>query len=78
MVKKTKSSEKWGQLLASAIIILNPFVVLTEILGEIFTSLVVSEAGSPSDVIALCDVSLGVFVANIKIALGVFGEISYI
>ncbi|KAG9300100.1 hypothetical protein G9A89_000840 [Geosiphon pyriformis] len=31
MVKKTKSSEKWGQLLASAIITPNPFVVPNEI-----------------------------------------------
>ncbi|KAG9285530.1 hypothetical protein G9A89_006518 [Geosiphon pyriformis] len=36
MVKKTKSSEKWGQLLASAIITLNLFVVLNEILDKIF------------------------------------------
>ncbi|KAG9294404.1 hypothetical protein G9A89_001909 [Geosiphon pyriformis] len=36
MVKKTKSSEKWEQLLASAIVTLNPFVVLNEILNKIF------------------------------------------
>ncbi|KAG9292719.1 hypothetical protein G9A89_008307 [Geosiphon pyriformis] len=35
MVKKTKSSEKWGQSLASAIVILNSFVVPNEILDEI-------------------------------------------
>ncbi|KAG9303656.1 hypothetical protein G9A89_018553 [Geosiphon pyriformis] len=35
MIKKTKSSEKWGQSLASAIIILNFFVVSNEILDEI-------------------------------------------
>ncbi|KAG9290746.1 hypothetical protein G9A89_011709 [Geosiphon pyriformis] len=35
MVKKTKSSKKWGQLLASAIVTLNPFVVPNEILDEI-------------------------------------------
>ncbi|KAG9294140.1 hypothetical protein G9A89_021499 [Geosiphon pyriformis] len=35
MVKKTKSSEKWGQLLAFAIVTLNPFVVSNEILDEI-------------------------------------------
>ncbi|KAG9305371.1 hypothetical protein G9A89_011504 [Geosiphon pyriformis] len=35
MVKKTKSSEKWGQLLASAIVTSNPFVVPNEILDEI-------------------------------------------
>ncbi|KAG9286931.1 hypothetical protein G9A89_001169 [Geosiphon pyriformis] len=35
MVKKTKSSEKWGQLLASAIVTPNPFVVPNEILDEI-------------------------------------------
>ncbi|KAG9300740.1 hypothetical protein G9A89_023538 [Geosiphon pyriformis] len=35
MVKKTKSSEKWGQLLASAIVTPNPFVVPNEILNEI-------------------------------------------
>ncbi|KAG9302117.1 hypothetical protein G9A89_020551 [Geosiphon pyriformis] len=34
-VKKTKSSEKWGQSLASAIVTLNPFVVPNEILDEI-------------------------------------------
>ncbi|KAG9297789.1 hypothetical protein G9A89_011304 [Geosiphon pyriformis] len=36
MVKKTKSSEKWEQSLASAIITPNPFVVSNEILDEIF------------------------------------------
>ncbi|KAG9299653.1 hypothetical protein G9A89_020824 [Geosiphon pyriformis] len=35
MVKKTKSSEKWGQSLASAIVILNLFVVPNEILDKI-------------------------------------------
>ncbi|KAG9302796.1 hypothetical protein G9A89_009573 [Geosiphon pyriformis] len=35
MVKKTKSSEKWEQSLASAIVTLNPFVVPNEILDEI-------------------------------------------
>ncbi|KAG9296716.1 hypothetical protein G9A89_001348 [Geosiphon pyriformis] len=35
MVKKTKSSEKWGQLLASAIVALNLFVVPNKILDEI-------------------------------------------
>ncbi|KAG9292231.1 hypothetical protein G9A89_023951 [Geosiphon pyriformis] len=35
MVKKTKSSEKWGQLLAFAIVTPNSFVVLNEILDEI-------------------------------------------
>ncbi|KAG9297302.1 hypothetical protein G9A89_001991 [Geosiphon pyriformis] len=35
MVKKTKSSEKWGQLLASAIVTPNLFVVFNEILDEI-------------------------------------------
>ncbi|KAG9290458.1 hypothetical protein G9A89_007189 [Geosiphon pyriformis] len=35
MVKKTKNSEKWGQLLASAIVTPNPFVVPNEILDEI-------------------------------------------
>ncbi|KAG9305256.1 hypothetical protein G9A89_001518 [Geosiphon pyriformis] len=35
MVKKTKSSEKWEQSLASAIVILNLFVVPNEILNEI-------------------------------------------
>ncbi|KAG9298329.1 hypothetical protein G9A89_002817 [Geosiphon pyriformis] len=35
MVKKTKSSEKWGQSLASAIVTLNPFVVPNEILDKI-------------------------------------------
>ncbi|KAG9290296.1 hypothetical protein G9A89_022272 [Geosiphon pyriformis] len=35
MVKKTKSSEKWGQSLASAIVTLNPFVVPNKILDEI-------------------------------------------
>ncbi|KAG9286215.1 hypothetical protein G9A89_014201 [Geosiphon pyriformis] len=35
IVKKTKSSEKWRQLLASAIITPNSFVVLNEILDEI-------------------------------------------
>ncbi|KAG9302701.1 hypothetical protein G9A89_005175 [Geosiphon pyriformis] len=35
MVKKTKSSEKWGQLFASAIVTPNPFVVLNEILDKI-------------------------------------------
>ncbi|KAG9305287.1 hypothetical protein G9A89_007782 [Geosiphon pyriformis] len=35
MVKKTKSSEKWRQLLASAIVTPNPFVVPNEILDEI-------------------------------------------
>ncbi|KAG9301511.1 hypothetical protein G9A89_008363 [Geosiphon pyriformis] len=35
MVKKTKSSEKWVQSLASAIVTSNPFVVLNEILDEI-------------------------------------------
>ncbi|KAG9286690.1 hypothetical protein G9A89_012240 [Geosiphon pyriformis] len=35
MVKKTKSSEKWGQLLASAIVTPNFFVVSNEILDEI-------------------------------------------
>ncbi|KAG9287278.1 hypothetical protein G9A89_008908 [Geosiphon pyriformis] len=39
MVKKTKSSEKWGQSLASAIVTLNPFVVLNEILDEISVAL---------------------------------------
>ncbi|KAG9296648.1 hypothetical protein G9A89_002919 [Geosiphon pyriformis] len=36
MVKKTKSSEKWEQLLVSAIVTLNLFVVPNEILDEIF------------------------------------------
>ncbi|KAG9301998.1 hypothetical protein G9A89_021042 [Geosiphon pyriformis] len=36
MVKKTKSSEKWEQLLASAIVTPNSFVVSNEILDEIF------------------------------------------
>ncbi|KAG9302010.1 hypothetical protein G9A89_021054 [Geosiphon pyriformis] len=31
MVKKTKSSEKWGQSVASAIVTLNPFVVLNKV-----------------------------------------------
>ncbi|KAG9292026.1 hypothetical protein G9A89_017925 [Geosiphon pyriformis] len=35
MVKKTKSSEKWGQSLASAIVTPNPFVVPNKILDEI-------------------------------------------
>ncbi|KAG9293961.1 hypothetical protein G9A89_019299 [Geosiphon pyriformis] len=35
MVKKTKSSKKWRQLLASTIVIPNPFVVPNEILDEI-------------------------------------------
>ncbi|KAG9285915.1 hypothetical protein G9A89_013340 [Geosiphon pyriformis] len=35
IVKKTKSSEKWGQSLASAIVTPNPFVVPNEILDEI-------------------------------------------
>ncbi|KAG9301354.1 hypothetical protein G9A89_018026 [Geosiphon pyriformis] len=35
MVKKTRSSEKWEQLLASAIITPNPFVVLNKILDKI-------------------------------------------
>ncbi|KAG9296526.1 hypothetical protein G9A89_015118 [Geosiphon pyriformis] len=35
MVKKTKSSEKWEQLLVSAIVTPNPFVVPNEILDEI-------------------------------------------
>ncbi|KAG9300224.1 hypothetical protein G9A89_002670 [Geosiphon pyriformis] len=35
MVKKTKSSEKWGQLLVFAIVMPNPFVVLNKILSEI-------------------------------------------
>ncbi|KAG9307355.1 hypothetical protein G9A89_017184 [Geosiphon pyriformis] len=35
MVKKTKSSEKWKQLLVSAIVTLNPFVVSNEILDKI-------------------------------------------
>ncbi|KAG9304054.1 hypothetical protein G9A89_005964 [Geosiphon pyriformis] len=39
MVKKTKNSKKWKQLLASAIVIPNPFVVSNEILDEIFTAL---------------------------------------
>ncbi|KAG9290534.1 hypothetical protein G9A89_020904 [Geosiphon pyriformis] len=36
MVKKTRSSKKWGQSLASAIVTPNPFMVSNEILGEIF------------------------------------------
>ncbi|KAG9301291.1 hypothetical protein G9A89_012674 [Geosiphon pyriformis] len=36
MIKKTKSSEKWGQLLVSAIFTPNPFVVPNEILDKIF------------------------------------------
>ncbi|KAG9303918.1 hypothetical protein G9A89_005828 [Geosiphon pyriformis] len=39
MVKKTKSSEKWGQSLASAIVTLNSFVVSNEILDEISVAL---------------------------------------
>ncbi|KAG9307672.1 hypothetical protein G9A89_023237 [Geosiphon pyriformis] len=39
MVKKTKSSKKWKQLLASAIVTPNLFVVSTEILDEISTVL---------------------------------------
>ncbi|KAG9292203.1 hypothetical protein G9A89_023923 [Geosiphon pyriformis] len=39
MVKKTKSSEKWRQSLASAIVTLNPFVVSNEILDEISVAL---------------------------------------
>ncbi|KAG9300587.1 hypothetical protein G9A89_004021 [Geosiphon pyriformis] len=39
MVKKTKSSEKWEQSLASAIVIPNPFVVPNEILDEISVAL---------------------------------------
>ncbi|KAG9286455.1 hypothetical protein G9A89_014621 [Geosiphon pyriformis] len=35
IVKKTKSSEKWGQLLAFAIVTLNPFVVFNKILDKI-------------------------------------------
>ncbi|KAG9303435.1 hypothetical protein G9A89_013761 [Geosiphon pyriformis] len=41
MIKKTKSSEKWGQLLASAIVTLNPFVVPNKILDKI--SIVLSD-----------------------------------
>ncbi|KAG9305811.1 hypothetical protein G9A89_001100 [Geosiphon pyriformis] len=36
MVKKTKSSEKWRQLLAFAIVTPNPFVISNKILNEIF------------------------------------------
>ncbi|KAG9287413.1 hypothetical protein G9A89_023785 [Geosiphon pyriformis] len=39
IVKKTRSSEKWEQLLASAIVTLNPFVVSNEILDEISIAL---------------------------------------
>ncbi|KAG9300161.1 hypothetical protein G9A89_010571 [Geosiphon pyriformis] len=39
MVKKTRSSEKWEQLLASAIVTPNPFVVPNKILDEIFIKL---------------------------------------
>ncbi|KAG9300322.1 hypothetical protein G9A89_011395 [Geosiphon pyriformis] len=39
MVKKTKSSEKWGQLLASAIVTPNSFVVPNKILDEISVAL---------------------------------------
>ncbi|KAG9306893.1 hypothetical protein G9A89_002562 [Geosiphon pyriformis] len=146
IVKKTKSSEKWRQLLASAIVTPNSFVVPNEISNKIsvvssgilfkigqnqllavlpnvsvhgfldaksvskdnvklfcmkfafqnfldavflveLTSsvhfatlkiakfLIVSESGSPSAAIALHNVPLGVSAANIKMALGVFGEI---
>ncbi|KAG9284708.1 hypothetical protein G9A89_002939 [Geosiphon pyriformis] len=44
MIKKTKSSEKWEQLLVSAIVIPNPFVVSNEILDEI--SVVLSDTSS--------------------------------
>ncbi|KAG9292236.1 hypothetical protein G9A89_023956 [Geosiphon pyriformis] len=47
MVKKTKSSEKWGQSLASAIVTPNPFVILNEILDEI--SIALSSTSSKMD-----------------------------
>ncbi|KAG9305288.1 hypothetical protein G9A89_007783 [Geosiphon pyriformis] len=39
MVKKTKSSKKWEQSLASTIVTLNPFVIPNEILDEISVAL---------------------------------------
>ncbi|KAG9294022.1 hypothetical protein G9A89_019360 [Geosiphon pyriformis] len=149
MIKKTKSSEKWGQLLASAIVTPNSFVVPNKILDKISIalsstsskmgqnqplavlpnmvsfihgflgvksvskdnmklfcvefafqvsleavflveltsfvhlatlkiakSLVISESGFPSAAIALCNVPLGVFAADIKTALSVFGSVT--
>ncbi|KAG9295135.1 hypothetical protein G9A89_006116 [Geosiphon pyriformis] len=156
MIKKTKSLEKWKQLLVSAIVTPNSFVVLNEILDEISVmetesspsfvsgatpngawetitsrqrfagwmastlvpgttfkiklayvktvfqsvydaaflveltsfvrlatlkipkSLVVSESGSFSAAVALCDVPLSVFAADIKTALSVFGIVTHI
>ncbi|KAG9305594.1 hypothetical protein G9A89_001655 [Geosiphon pyriformis] len=43
---------------------------------KIAKSLVVSESGSPFAAVALCDVSLGVFAANVKLALSVFGSVT--
>ncbi|KAG9291639.1 hypothetical protein G9A89_022058 [Geosiphon pyriformis] len=43
---------------------------------KIVKSLVISEFGSPSAAVALCDVPLGVSAANIKTAFSVFGSVT--
>ncbi|KAG9291118.1 hypothetical protein G9A89_012990 [Geosiphon pyriformis] len=45
---------------------------------KIVKSLMISESGSPSAVVVLYDVPLGVFAANIKTALSVFGMVIYV
>ncbi|KAG9304287.1 hypothetical protein G9A89_019849 [Geosiphon pyriformis] len=45
---------------------------------KIAKSLVVSEFGSSPAAVALCDVLLSMFAANIKSALSVFGEVSHV
>ncbi|KAG9297196.1 hypothetical protein G9A89_019477 [Geosiphon pyriformis] len=45
---------------------------------KIVKSLVVSESGSSSAAVALRDVPLGVFTANIKLALSVFGSVTHV
>ncbi|KAG9296169.1 hypothetical protein G9A89_014761 [Geosiphon pyriformis] len=83
MVKKTKSSEKWKQLLASAIVTLNPFVVSNEILDEIFivSSSTLSKMGQDQPLVVLSNMmssgrSLLVLEAkqSLSIGLPVFGN----
>ncbi|KAG9303674.1 hypothetical protein G9A89_018571 [Geosiphon pyriformis] len=45
---------------------------------KIAKSLVISESGSPSAAIALCDMLLDVFTTDIKMALSVFGSVTYV
>ncbi|KAG9296002.1 hypothetical protein G9A89_011854 [Geosiphon pyriformis] len=61
---------------AAFLVELTSFVYLATL--KIAKSLVISESGSLSAAVALHDVPLGMSVANIKMALSVFGSVTYV